>query len=73
MFAFIIGRIYFTLQEEDLFKWEQTTYPDVEFITTAMDPYLKFFTLVVKWQRSEKKWMDGAFLDLDAETVEGEV
>ena len=26
-----------------------------------------------KWQRAEKKWMDGAFLDLDAEFVEAEV
>ena len=61
------------MQEEDLFKWEQTTYPDVDFINVAIEPYQKLFSAVVKWQRSEKKWMDGAFLELDAETTEAEV
>lgn len=60
-------------QEEDLFKWELTTYPEIEMLTTAIEPYLKLFSLVVKWQKSEKKWMDGAFLDLNAETIEAEV
>ena len=61
------------IQEEDLFKWEQTTYPDVDYINVAIEPYQKLFAAVVKWQRSEKKWMDGAFLELDAETTEAEV
>ena len=61
------------IQEEDLFKWEQTTYPDVDYINVAIEPYQKLFSAVVKWQRSEKKWMDGAFLELDAETTEAEV
>lgn len=60
-------------QEEDLFKWEQTTYPEVEAITKAIEPYQKLFTTVVKWQRAEKKWMDGAFLELNAEATEAEV
>jgi dynein heavy chain len=59
--------------EEDLFKWEPTEYPDVEFILTAVEPYHKLFSSVVKWQRSEKKWMDGNFLELDAEGIEAEV
>ena len=29
--------------------------------------------VIVKWQRAEKKWMDGSFLDLDAEVIEAEV
>ena len=61
------------IQEEDLFKWEQTTYADVDYINVAIEPYQKLFSAVVKWQRSEKKWMDGAFLELDAETTEAEV
>jgi len=45
----------------------------VEAITKAIEPYQKLFTTIVKWQRSEKKWMDGAFLDLNAEATEAEV
>lgn len=56
-----------------MFKWEQTTYPEVEAITKAIEPYQKLFTTVVKWQRAEKKWMDGAFLELNAEATEAEV
>eukprot|EP00794_Sanderia_malayensis_P007414 gene7414-8234_t len=65
--------IEFINEEEDLFKWEVTTYPEIEILTSAIEPYLKLFSLVVKWQRSEKKWMDGAFLDLNAENIEAEV
>lgn len=56
-----------------MFKWEQTTYPEVEAITKAIEPYQKLFTTIVKWQRAEKKWMDGAFLELNAEATEAEV
>jgi len=65
--------IEFINMEEDLFKWELTTYPEIEILTAAIDPYLRLFSLVVKWQRSEKKWMDGAFADLNAEVIEAEV
>ena len=69
----MVETIEFINIEEDLFKWEQTEYPDVEAINVAIEPYHKLFTSVVKWQRTEKKWMDGAFLALDGEAVEAEV
>ena len=56
-----------------MFKWEVTTYPETEAIQTAIEPYQRLFSTVVKWQRAEKKWMDGAFLELDSEAVEAEV
>lgn len=65
--------LLFSLQEEELFKWDVTTYPEVDYINVAIEPYQKLFSAVAKWQRSEKKWMDGAFLDLDAEAIEAEV
>lgn len=64
---------FLILQEEDLFKWERTDYPEVEAITKAIEPYQKLFSVVVKWQKAEKKWMDGAFLELNAESTEAEV
>ena len=50
-----------------------TSYPEIDFINVSIEPYQKLFSAVAKWQRSEKKWMDGAFLDLDSETIEAEV
>ncbi|XP_046853911.1 dynein axonemal heavy chain 7-like isoform X3 [Xenia sp. Carnegie-2017] len=64
--------INFINQEEELFKWEQTTYPQLEVIQQSIDPYLKLFTTVLKWQRAEKKWMDGDFMELEPELIEAE-
>ena len=50
-----------------------TNFPEVDEINVAIDPFMRLFQVVFKWQRAEKKWMDGAFLDLDAEAIEGEV
>jgi len=58
--------------EEELFKWEQTTYPLVEQIQTNMEPYAKLFNLILKWQKAEKKWMDGEFLKLESEAITSE-
>ncbi|CAF3418967.1 unnamed protein product [Rotaria socialis] len=60
-------------QEENQFRMAKTEYPQLEAIKTAVDPYFRLFTTVRKWQVAEKKWMDGAFLDLNSEKVEGEV
>ncbi|XP_033102995.1 dynein heavy chain 12, axonemal-like isoform X1 [Anneissia japonica] len=60
-------------KEEALFKWDLTTYPEIEEITTAIEPFKKLFSLVVKWQRADKKWMDGAFLELESESIQEEV
>ncbi|KAK6177269.1 hypothetical protein SNE40_015399 [Patella caerulea] len=60
-------------KEETLFKYPVTTYPDIEEISTSLDPFNRLFNVVLKWQKAEKKWMDGAFLDLNSEAIEGEV
>lgn len=56
-----------------LYKYPVSQYPVVDEIASAIDPFFKLFNVVVKWQRAEKKWTDGAFLDLDSEVIEGEV
>ena len=38
-----------------------------------IEPYQKLFTTVLRWQKAEKKIMDGAFLDLNAEETQAEV
>ncbi|XP_066529410.1 dynein axonemal heavy chain 12 [Hoplias malabaricus] len=65
--------IFFINKEEALYKWEQTVYPEVDIIKEHIDPYQKLFGLVLKWQRTEKRWMDGSFLDLNGESMEAEL
>nr|KAG5708500.1 hypothetical protein BaRGS_026227 [Batillaria attramentaria] len=60
-------------EEEALFKYPISVYPDVEEITSSLDPFLRLFNVVLKWQRAEKKWMDGMFLELNSEAIEAEV
>ena len=60
-------------KEEELFQMTPTTYPQLENIDGSLEPYQKLFTSVNKWQRTEKKFMDGAFLDLNAEDTQAEV
>ncbi|KAK7490595.1 hypothetical protein BaRGS_00018198, partial [Batillaria attramentaria] len=60
-------------KEEALFKFPITKYPEVHEIQQTLEPFMKIFTLVFKWQKSEKKWMDGYFLELDGEAIEAEV
>ncbi|XP_046897139.1 dynein axonemal heavy chain 12 [Hypomesus transpacificus] len=65
--------IVFINKEENLYKWDQTFYPGVEVIKESIEPYQKLFALVLKWQRTEKRWIDGSFLDLNGESMEVEV
>ena len=70
-------------EEEALFKFPQTSYPDVGDINTIstgegkmkaeIEPYARLFNTVLKWQKAEKKWMDGAFLDLNSLQIRSDI
>ena len=70
-------------EEEALFKFPQTAYQDVGDINTIksgegkmkaeIEPYARLFTTVLKWQKAEKKWMDGAFLDLNSLQIKEDI
>ena len=60
-------------KEEELFKWTPTTYPQIDTIHSQLEPYQRLFSTVFKWQKAEKKFMDGSFLDLNAEETQAEV
>ena len=64
------AEIEFINKEEELFQWEVSNYCEIDQIATLLEPYQKLFTTVLKWQRTEKKWMDGSFVELDPEEVE---
>nr|XP_023475994.1 dynein heavy chain 12, axonemal isoform X11 [Equus caballus] len=65
--------VQFINKEEELFKWELTKYPELDKLKVNIEPYQKFFNLVLKWQRTEKRWMDGGFLELNGESMEADV
>ncbi|CAK8689424.1 unnamed protein product [Clavelina lepadiformis] len=66
-------QITFINKEEALFKWEVTSYPIVEQIQTSLEPFQKLYGTVLKWQKAEKRWMDGEFMKLESEAIEAEV
>lgn len=45
-------------QEEALYKYPISTYPDVNDITVAVDPFQRLFNVVLRWQKAEKKLVD---------------
>ncbi|XP_031217595.1 dynein heavy chain 12, axonemal [Mastomys coucha] len=65
--------VQFINKEEELFKWELTKYPELEKLKVTIEPYQKFFNFVLRWQRTEKRWMDGGFLDLNGESMEADI
>nr|XP_020824639.1 dynein heavy chain 12, axonemal isoform X5 [Phascolarctos cinereus] len=65
--------VAFINKEEGLFKWELTKYPELDKLKVSVEPYQKFFSFILKWQRTEKRWMDGGFLDLNGESMETDV
>ncbi|KAK7101380.1 hypothetical protein V1264_019769 [Littorina saxatilis] len=71
--ADIQEQIVWINKEEALFKYPVSVYPDVDDIASQLDPFMRLFNVVLKWQRAEKKWMDGMFLELNSEAIEGEV
>ena len=70
-------------QEEALFKFPQSSYQDVGDINTIqsgegkmkvnIEPYARLFNTVLKWQKAQKKWTDGSFLELNAVQIETDI
>ena len=58
--------------EEAHFKMPLSEFPLLDAVKNNLDPFNRLFNTVYKWQRNEKKWNDGAFLDLNSESVEAE-
>ena len=60
-------------KEEELFKWTPTTYPQLDQVQSSLEPFMHLFSMVLKWQKAEKKFMDGTFLEIDAEDTQAKV
>lgn len=44
-------------KEEELYKYPQTQFPELEEINTGLDPFARLFQAVVKWQKAERKYV----------------
>ncbi|KAG7518207.1 dynein heavy chain 12, axonemal [Solea senegalensis] len=62
--------IGFINKEETFYKLDLTSYPEVEVIKDSVGLYQKLFGLILKWQRTDNRWMNGPFQDLDGESLE---
>ena len=60
-------------KEETMYKVPLSAFPEVEQIKTEVDPFLKLFQTVQKFQRADKRWLYGNFRELNAEAIEGEL
>ncbi|XP_042868647.1 dynein axonemal heavy chain 12-like [Penaeus japonicus] len=59
-------------QEEALFKFQLSSFPLLSELKECLVPYDELFTLVMKWRKYEKHWMDGDFTSLDPEFIDVE-
>jgi len=44
-------------KEEALYKYPVSKFSEVDEITSSIDPFMRLFQVVFKWQRAEKKWV----------------
>ncbi|BFZ08761.1 hypothetical protein BsWGS_11799 [Bradybaena similaris] len=71
--AEVHNQIEWIHKEEVLYKFPPSEYPDLDFIVAAVEPFSKFFNTVLKWQRCEKRCMDGDFMNQNYEAISAEV
>ena len=50
-------QIQWVNKEEVLYKYPVSNYPEVDEVSSAIDPFMRLFQVVFKWQRAEKKWV----------------
>ncbi|KAK1936683.1 Dynein heavy chain 1 [Phytophthora citrophthora] len=55
---------------EALFGQEITDYDEIQKIRRDFEPYSLLWKTANNWLREHKKWMDGAFLDINGEEIE---
>ncbi|KER25823.1 hypothetical protein T265_06797 [Opisthorchis viverrini] len=60
-------------KEEALYRLQVTNYPDIEEIRALAEPFQRLFTTVVRYNKSERRWLHGEFDKLNAEAIEAEV
>ncbi|KAL3319620.1 hypothetical protein Ciccas_001703 [Cichlidogyrus casuarinus] len=60
-------------KEEALYKVTPSSYPEVTELQNMTEPFQKLFSIIQKYNKSEKKWFQGEFESLNADEIEAEV
>nr|XP_006820578.1 PREDICTED: dynein heavy chain 3, axonemal-like [Saccoglossus kowalevskii] len=60
-------------KEEELLEWEPTQFPILQYMFQLKAPYDQLWNTALKFHTNFEFWMNGPFLDLNAEQVEEEV
>lgn len=58
---------------EKFFEWQETSYPQLQDLQKAYEPYRDLWTVAAQWTRSIPEWMEGQFTLLDPEKMEADV
>lgn len=56
-------------KEEELFKWEATSYPAIKELQAAAGPFRVLYEHIARWQKSSDKWYNGVFEALDGDVI----
>lgn len=60
-------------KEEELFKWDISSYPTIKELNTSTEPFLRLFQQTLTWQKTQRQWFDGNFSDMDPDKVSSDV
>ncbi|XP_065826535.1 dynein axonemal heavy chain 3-like isoform X2 [Oscarella lobularis] len=60
-------------KEEELLNWDVTPFPQLQQMSVLKDPYSKLWHTVAEHQEKNDNWLNGPFLNLDAEVIDEEI
>ena len=60
-------------RDQNLLRWDVTPFPKMAEIMATKDPYEKLWTTAWQFHTSHEQWMNGSFINLNAETISDEV
>ena len=58
---------------EVLFGKTPTDYSELKKISAGFNPFFQFWSTAARWKKWHKEWMDGSFIELEAEQIERQV
>lgn len=56
-------------KEEELFKWDLTTYPAIKELQAETEPFRELYEHITRWQKTSDKWYNGQFEALDGDVI----
>ncbi|XP_041362756.1 dynein heavy chain 3, axonemal-like isoform X2 [Gigantopelta aegis] len=60
-------------EEETLLEWEMSSFPQLQQMFVMKDPYEKLWTTAYNFHLKHDQWLNGPFVNLNAEEIDSEV